>query len=130
MITGSLRVNGYKIKGDIPKNYTLGKGHINFFKDKLVYLQKRLHEVNKEIKRRGYRSGTHIDLNEFPKQLHNDWTPTQKDSHQLRLRVADRLLNPKSGKKGSDFHRYQGRVLGEDIISFHKNILESELFYV
>lgn len=130
MITGNLRMNGYKLKTPTPKEFSLGKGHINFFKDKLGYLQKRLTAVNTEMKRRGFKPGTHIDLNEFPTHFRNDWQPSYKDTKQLRERVADRLLNPKNGKKGDVYHRYEGRVIGEGIEHFHNNILNSELYYV
>jgi len=130
MITGGLRLHKYAIKGEIPKSFPMGKGHINFFKNKLVYLNKRLNEVNKEMLRRGFKPGTSIDLNEFPKNLHNDWMPTMVDSMPLRVRVADRLLHPKNGKEGKNYHRYEGVVVGERIESFYKNILESELYYV
>jgi hypothetical protein len=130
MITGGLRKHNYVIKGDVPNKYPLGKGHINFFKPRLKYLEKRLAEVNKEMIRRGFKPGTHIDLEEFPKQYHGDWTPTIADTMVLRMRVADRLLNPKNGKPGKDYHRYEGVVLGDKIQDFHKNILESELYYV
>ena len=40
-------VRRYPKKENIPEKYTLGKGHIKFFKDKLLYLKKR-HELIKE----------------------------------------------------------------------------------
>lgn len=128
MIVGSLRLNKYEVKGEIPKRYTLGKGHINFFKDKLLYLQKRLNEVNSEMLRRGFKPGTKLDLDEFPDKYKNDWTPNLEDTLQLRYRIADRLLNPRSGKK--NLHRYRGAVLSEDMQSFKDSILNSELYYV
>jgi deoxyribonuclease (pyrimidine dimer) len=130
MITGNLRMNGYKLKTPTPTEFSLGKGHMNFFKDKLGYLHKRLSEVNSEMIRRGFRPGTHINLEEFPAQLRNDWKPSHKDTKPLRERVADRLLNPKNGKKGNVYHRYEGKVIGEGIKHFHNNILNSELYYV
>jgi deoxyribonuclease (pyrimidine dimer) len=49
MITGGLRKNNYIIKSDMPSNLVLGKGHINFFKNKIIYLNKRLTAVNQEM---------------------------------------------------------------------------------
>ena len=40
MIPGSLKYNGFAIKGKVPEQFTLGTGHVNFFKDKLVYALK------------------------------------------------------------------------------------------
>ncbi len=128
MIVGSLRLNKYEIKGNVPDKYTLGKGHINFFKDKLVYLQKRLREVNDEMIRRGFKPGTKLDLDEFPDKYKNDWTPNLEDTMQLRLRITDRLQNPRSGRK--DLHRYKGASLLEQMELFKDSILKSELYYV
>ena len=47
MITGALRKDGYVIKGSVPDEYCLGKGHINFFKPRILYLKDRLEEVNR-----------------------------------------------------------------------------------
>lgn len=130
MITGGLRAHKYELKGPIPPKFSLGKGHINFFKNKLKYLEKRLAEVNSEMVRRGFKPGTSINLSEFPSKYHNDWKPTMDDSSVLRARVAHRLINPKNGKQGKEYHRYYGRVIGESIEAFYNDILNSELYFV
>lgn len=130
MITGGLRLHKYQIKGVIPKEFPMGKGHINFFKNKLLYLSIRLAEVNAEMVRRGFKPGTYIDLEEFPEELHGAWNPQWKDSKMLRERIVDRLHNPKSGRVGKDYHRYYGKVLGDNIDNFCENILKSEIYYV
>ncbi len=130
MITGSLRCNNYTVKGVIPANYTLGKGHINFFKNKLIYLSNRLYEVNREMRNREFEPGTRIDLDEFPKRLHNTWQPNQQDTVELRKRVVDRLMHPKSGRPGGELHRYYGKPLGDGLQQFCTNIINSGLFYV
>ena len=130
MITGGLRLHNYQIKGIVPKEFPMGKGHINFFKNKLTYLATRLAEVNAEMSRRGFKPGTHIDLEEFPEELHGTWKPDWKDTKMLRERIVERLHSPKSGRIGKDYHRYRGKPLGEDINNFCDNILNSELYYV
>ena len=130
MITGGLRSHNYQIKGDVPEHYPLGKGHINFFKNKLVYLNNRLIEVNNEMRQRGFKPGTHIDLQEFPAELRNDWKPTLKDTLLLRARVVDRLMYPKSGKVGHEYHRYYGQVLGAKLLDHCSVILTSEVHFV
>jgi deoxyribonuclease (pyrimidine dimer) len=127
MITGSLRRYNYKIKGNIPDSFKLGQGHINFFKNKVVYLVKRLQEVNSEMLKRGFKPGTSIRLEEFPEQLCNDWSPTLKDTVELRQRVVERLYNPKSGKDGSLQHKYYRKPLSENINLFCNQIMEAEL---
>jgi len=130
MITGGLRFHNYKIKGEIPNQFPMGKGHMNFFKNKLLYLSIRLAEVNAEMTRRGFKPGTFIDLEEFPEELHGAWNPTWKDTIHLRERVVDRLKYPKSGKLGKQYHRYKGQVLGENLDNFCNNLLQSEIYYV
>jgi len=130
MITGNLRLNNYKLKGDIPSEFPMGKGHMNFFKDKLVYLKRRLDSVNNEMIRRGFKPGTKIDLDEFPEKLHGDWTPTLKDSMILRVRVADRLITRANGKSASRLHRYNRRYIGWYNKSLGNKIVESKLFHV
>jgi hypothetical protein len=128
MITGGLRLHNYKIKGIVPKEFPMGKGHINFFKDKLLYLKKRLDAVNAEMRARGFNPGTNIDLSEFPKELINDWKPTYKDTKHVRERIVDRLANPLRAKKGSSFHRYRKEVIGDSLPTFQSNLLNSELY--
>ena len=107
MITGSLRKNNYEIKSDIPNEYKLGKGHINFFKNKLVYLKRRLEAVNNEMTRRGFSPGTSLDLSEFPDEYLNDWKPSMKDSCILRNRLAWKYNNK------SDYWRYCSEYISD-----------------
>jgi len=130
MITGSLRVNGYKIKGKVPDRFKLEKGHINFFKNKLLYLSNRLQEVNTEMRAREFNPGTSINLQEFPLEYQQDWAPTLEDSLLVRTRIVTRLNHPKSGKIGKDYHRHYRAVLGENMEKFCYDLWHSELFYV
>ena len=130
MITGSLRKDGYVIKGKVPDKFPMGTGHINFFKNKLVYLKRRLDDVNNEMIRRGFNPGTKIDLDEFPVELQGDWTPTMEDSIILRERVADRLLTRANGKSATRLHRYNKRYLGWYSKCLGSKIIKSELFFV
>lgn len=126
MITGGLRLHKYKIKGVVPSKFPMGKGHINFFKDKLLYLRNRLEAVNAEMRLRGFKPGTYIDLSEFPNELVNDWKPTMEDSKHIRERIADRLANPLKAKK--NFHRFYGKLLDDNLKPFQDRILFSDLF--
>lgn len=131
MITGALRKDGYMIKGSVPDEYCLGKGHINFFKPKILYLKDRLDEVNLEMKRRGFEPGTKIDPVDFPARSYvnhwNSWQPKFKDSCLVRQRIIERLKEPKKAKAG--FHRYYGKPI-EDMEQFSETLKKSELFYV
>jgi hypothetical protein len=127
MITGGLRKNGYQIKSEIPIHFNLGKGHINFFKNKLHYLNRRLLTVNKELDNRNIRNSTIIDPRQFPSELWNDWSPDFEDSKIIRFRIFDRLNYPLKAKKG--FHKYYKNTI-ENIHDFSCNMLNSELFEV
>jgi len=127
MITGGLRKNGYVIKSPVPSKLALGAGHINFFKNKILYLSKRLKVVNNEMRNRGMNPGTHLDILEFPRDLCNDWTPNFEDSKILRERIFDRLISPLRAKKG--FHRYN-KVPIENLAQFAFKLKNSELYPV
>jgi len=96
MITGGLRRHNYQIKSIIPSGFCLGKGHINFFKNKILYLKNRLDEVKKEMISRGFKVSCNINLNEFPVTLCNNWQPVILDSNIIRRRIAEKLRGGKN----------------------------------
>jgi len=130
MITGALRKDGYVVKGKIPNKFPMGTGHMNFFKNKLVYLKRRLDSVNDEMYNREFKPGTHIDLKLFPTKLKNDWTPTLQDSMLVRKRIADRLITRVNGLPASRLHRYRRRHLGWYNKTLGNIIINSELHNV
>lgn len=130
MITGGLRRNNYEIKSEIPEKLVMGTGYINFFKNKLIYLKRRLESVNEEMRRRGFEPGTKLDLDNFPKELCKDWTPSMEDSMILRLRVADRLITRANGESASKVHRYSRRYLRWYRKHLAEVIIKSELYFV
>lgn len=132
MITGSLKKDRWFIKGIVPEKYCLGKGHMNFFKPKILYLKDRLTEVNEEMKKRGFNPGTKINLLEveFPQGNifgKSYWDPSIEDSMLVRERIVERLKNPRKAKPG--FHRYFSEPI-QDLDLFCNNLLNSELYYV
>jgi deoxyribonuclease (pyrimidine dimer) len=91
-------------RGGIPNRYCLGKGHIMFFKDKLVYLKRRHELLKAEMRKRGFRPTKTIDLGEFPPALRNDWTPYEEDKKIIRARIIEKL------RKKQGYYRYHGEV--------------------
>lgn len=75
---------------DIPENYCLGKGHIRFFKNKLIYLKRRHELIKKEMRGRGFKTEKTINLN-FKKELLNDWKPKEKDKECIKKRIIYKL---------------------------------------
>ena len=125
MVTGMLRRNKYIHKTPIPTKFKLGTGHMTFWFDKLLYLQKRLKAIKSEIGRRGFKvMERDIILDGFPNIYLNDWSPTIEDSQIVRQRIVDKVL-----KKNPGFWRYE-RIPISNIESFVHNIQNSELFYV
>jgi len=122
MITGGLRKHNYQIKSLLPQMFCLGTGHINFFKNKILYLQKRLNNVKAEMAARGFNTSCNINLNEFPKELCNDWQPDLRDSNIIRERISWKL---RTGKN----YRYMRQKIN-DIENFIKLINESEVYRV
>ncbi len=96
-------VRRYPSREGIPSSYRLGKGHILFFKDKLVYLKRRHGLLKTEMRKRGFRPTRTITLNEFPKSLRNDWTPREKDYEIIKTRLREKL------EKKPAYYRYYGK---------------------
>jgi len=80
----------YPSLNDAPPSYCLGKGHIKFFKNKLLYLKKRHELIKKEMKKRGFRADKTIKLN-FKKELLNGWKPGKKDILCIKKRLRYKL---------------------------------------
>ena len=79
---------------NIPKKFTLNKGHVMFFYDKGKYLSKRYDDLRLEMKNRGMKPDeTRIFKREqWPDELYNDWTPTVEDQNIIRKRIEERIL--------------------------------------
>jgi hypothetical protein len=81
----------YNLEGQ-PKEFTLGTGHVKFFYDKLLYLKKRYEELYQECVKRGFRVTYYGSAWEnVPKELMNDYKPTERDKKLIRERISERL---------------------------------------
>ena len=80
-------------KQQLPKVYTLNKGHVSFFYNKGKYLAKRYLELRKELLLRGYDIDLTRDfkVEQWPAELYNDWTPTVEEQAIARSRIAYRF---------------------------------------
>jgi deoxyribonuclease (pyrimidine dimer) len=92
-------ING---KSEIPEKYTLNKGHMKFFKDKLKYLKNRHELLKTEMRARGFKPTKNIDLNKYPKNLHNDWKPDKNDYKIIIERITWKI------NKKPTYYRYYG----------------------
>jgi len=93
---------GKAVVKDIPKDFTLGKGHVKFFYDKLGYLHQRYIELTNECIERDFKitdfSDTFLDL---PKSLYNSYEEKDNDRKIVVERVNERL----SGMKNLKYNR-------------------------
>lgn len=81
----------YNLK-NTPKEFTLGKGHVAFFYNKLKYLKNRYEEIYKECKHRNFKVqywGSAWDS--VPEELMNNYIPTERDKEIIRQRIKERL---------------------------------------
>lgn len=75
-----------------PKEFTLGEGHVKFFYDKLLYLKKRYEELYAECRKRNINVQYYGSAwDNVPKELMNDYSPSEKDKSIVRARIAERL---------------------------------------
>ena len=85
--------------------YTMGTGHVRFFYDKLLFLQKRHQALVKEAQKRGFKlSKTEkISLQAFPKVYCKDFTPSEADLAISQQRIQEKL------KAKPDFYTFYGK---------------------
>jgi hypothetical protein len=79
------------LKG-IPTQFSLGKGHVTFFYDKMGFLRRRFDALTKEMERRGYTPDTkRIDaFHGFDSVWNKDWNPTPEDDRIVQTRIDER----------------------------------------
>ena len=81
------------IHNGIPKYFTLNKGHVTFFYNKLKFLIKRFNKLADEMERRGYSPDrTRIEaFDGFDKQWYGDWESSDKDDEIVIERINFRI---------------------------------------
>jgi deoxyribonuclease (pyrimidine dimer) len=87
----------------IPERYCLGKGHMKFFKDKVLYLKKRHELLKKEMRKRGFAARKTLNIKGINKKLMEDWSPNPKDLQVIKKRLKQKIsLKP-------EWYRYYGK---------------------
>jgi len=95
-------IKKYPSIDNIPSEYCLGKGHMRFFKDKLLYIKKRHDALIKEMKRRNFQVNKKISLSALSSKNKKDWAPKKKDLLVIKKRIREKLR--------PNFYRYCGKV--------------------
>lgn len=81
----------YNLK-EQPSVFTLGKGHVKFFYDKLGYLKKRYELLYAECVKRNFKVQYYGDAwNNIPIHLMKDYLPTQADKALIRQRIKEKI---------------------------------------
>lgn len=81
----------------LPTTFRLGKGHVTFFYDKILFLSNRYSSIYIECKRRGFNTSDYSDAFEnLPPYLMNDWKVPQEASDMVRERINERLAGMKN----------------------------------
>lgn len=81
-------------KKDLPKEYTLGTGHVLFFYNKLGYILNRYKALTTEMISRGYSPNPIADIDlvsKIDKKMFGDYIPTEEAIKINRARIYDRM---------------------------------------
>jgi deoxyribonuclease (pyrimidine dimer) len=62
IVLGQMKHLKFQFKSTIPEQFTLGTGHISFFRNKLGYLHNRWNKIKNEMKRRGFKTHLNFDI--------------------------------------------------------------------
>lgn len=80
------------VKPEVPDEYVLGKGHVQFFYDKLGFVENRFRMLVGEMLRRGYRpSYTEPPHADVPPSWYAQWQPDGLALQINRARIQDRI---------------------------------------
>lgn len=83
--------SGKAVVKDIPEKFTLGKGHVKFFYNKLKFLHLRYEALYKECTARGYNMTYFGDaFAGLPPGLYNDYKPTRAAITLIKERIKER----------------------------------------
>ena len=76
---------------NIPKRFSLNKGHVKWFYDKNGYTLRRYKELRLEALKRGFNVQDFSDAwNDLPQHLMGDFSPTPEDRQLLIERITER----------------------------------------
>lgn len=77
---------------NIPNNFTLGKGHVKFFYNKLGYLLQRYNQIYAECIKRGFNVQNYSESwNGIDSSLLGNFNPTQEDKQLIVDRINSKL---------------------------------------
>ena len=94
-----------EVLNSIPKKFTLNKGHVLFFYDKLAFLEKRYYRLIEELEKRNYNLDKDRKLNfeGIPPEFFNDWESTYTDDDIVKRRIEEKI------RMKPDWYKYYGK---------------------
>ena len=77
----------------IPNSFTLNKGHVTFFYNKLTFLSNRYERLIVELKERGYKLDENrtLDFEGIPEVFFRDWKANDKDNLIIEARISEKI---------------------------------------
>lgn len=97
----------------MPKEFTLGKGHVKFFLNKYKYTHKRYNKIYLECLQRGFNVEDYSsNWNTILQEDYNDYVPTENDDMMLKGRIIERIHNSKK----QFFHYYGQKITKQEAI--------------
>ena len=97
---------------NIPKEFTLNKGHMNFFKNKLSYLKIRHFEIYSEMIKRGFNPKFYLDIKPYSELEINKYFNNYKPTKDSIIIIKERILS--KIKLKPQWYRYYGKNYNMD----------------
>jgi len=80
----------------IPEKFTLGRGHVLFFLDKMLFVENRYRQLYQECNRRNFNVGLYIEnFFPLPRAFRCDYTPTGEERQLLIERIRESIMQSK-----------------------------------
>lgn len=79
----------------VPKQFCLGTGHMNFWINKFLYLEKRYALITQELTTRGFHLNPTLTFDCTISRTigcYQDWIPTDRDITIIKKRIKEKLL--------------------------------------
>jgi len=94
----------------IPQKFTLGKGHVLFFLDKMSFIRQRYLEIYNECMTRGMNVQTYLsNFDNIDCRFMNEYIPTTEEHELLIDRIKSRISESKR-----EFYHYRSKRISKD----------------
>lgn len=125
MVYGNLRMNDFRLKTKINDIFSLNSGHLNFFKNKFKYLNRRWDGLVSEMKNRNFQTNlTFPDYTHLESLFINDWVPSKEDSLIIRNRIKEKILMKPT------WYRFNHKNLrNDDLENYFQNLFDSPIIF-